>query len=74
MSDNPNGFMGCIPMLICNLQVGFILLKVAGFLEDWTWWQIFSPIIMMAVVFAFYAVACMVGGMADALGKTEKHK
>ena len=73
MSDKTQT-MGCLPMLVTNLQVGFILLKFAGFLDNWTWWQVFSPMLVMAVVVVFFFIACMVGGMAEALGKTEKHQ
>ena len=73
MTDKqPNTFMGCLPMLLCNLQVGFILLKVAGFLEDWDAWQVFSPALLIIVASVTFIAASMMTGMADALSKTER--
>lgn len=70
--SNESNTMGCLPMLICNLQVGFILLKAAGFLEEWSWWQVFSPVLVLAIVLAFFIGCSMVGAVAEALGKTER--
>lgn len=71
MPKSETGFVGCIPMLICNLQVGFILLKAAGFLEAWTWWQVFAPCLVLTFVLAVFLIACTVGA---ALGSVEKHQ
>lgn len=36
-------------MMICLLQVGFILLKVAGVI-DWSWWWVLSPLWAFLIV------------------------
>ena len=41
--------LGCLEGLLNLLFVAFLFLKLAGFI-NWSWWWVFSPLIVEAII------------------------
>ena len=52
--------LGCLEGLLNLLFVAFLFLKLAGFI-NWSWWCVFAPLIIEAVIAILLLVLLVVG-------------